>query len=67
MANGIGTVQVKRNHGELVVQGLGQTPRGQKFIRDTKRLGVKSSTDPQFKAKLKAAVEQMLAQEALPL
>lgn len=67
MTNGIGTVQIKMERGVLVLQGLGQTPRGQKFIRQSVSLGVKSSSDPAFKANLKTAVEGMLAQEDLEL
>lgn len=67
MAAGIGVVQVKRERRTLVVQGLGQTPRGTNFIRHTIDLRCKNSADPAFKSHLAAAVEAMLAQEALPL
>lgn len=66
MAIGIGTVQVKRERGELVVQGLGKTPRGQNFIKDTETLGVKSSADPAFKGKLVAAVAKMFTETPSP-
>lgn len=64
MAIGIGTVQVKRERGVLVVQGLGQTPRGQNYIKDTKSLEVKGSSDPQFKGKLTAAIAQMFTESS---
>lgn len=66
MAVGIGTIQVKRERGKLVVQGLGKTPRGQKFIKDTEVLGVKSPADPDFKTQLGAAVSKMLAESSPP-
>lgn len=66
MAFGIGTVQVKRDHGTLVVQGLGKTPRGQKFIRATEPLAVKKMSDPDFKANLKTAVARII-QESSPV
>lgn len=63
MASGIGTVEIRRDHGALVVQGLGKTPRGQKFIRAQEALGVKKMSDPDFKGKLKSAVDVLLAPE----
>lgn len=66
MANGIGTVEVRRSHGKLVVQGLGRTPRGTKFIRKTTPLTVTKITDKKFKTEMAAAVEQMLAEDGIP-
>lgn len=60
MASGIGTIQVKRERGKLVLQGLGKTPRGQKFIRDTEPLSAKNMDSPSFKADLSDAVKDML-------
>lgn len=62
MSIGIGTVEVRSSHGKLVVQGLGRTPRGQKFIRNKEALGVKSPGDPLFKSELAAAVRKMFAE-----
>lgn len=67
MTNGIGTVEVKRSRGEMVLLGLGKTPRGTNFVRQKKGLGVKRSSDPAFKSHLQTAVAEMLAQEALPV
>lgn len=64
MAIGIGTVQVKREHGTLVVQGLGKTPRGQNFIKHTVPLGVKSSSEPTFKSNLAAAITEIFTEQA---
>lgn len=62
MAAGIGTVEVRRARGKLVVQGLGQTPRGTRFIRQTTPLSVKTVTDKGFKSQMETAVTDMLAQ-----
>ncbi len=62
MGIGIGTVEVKKSRGEMVVQGLGQSPRGTKFVKDREELGVKSSADPQFKTKLAAAITKMFTE-----
>lgn len=62
MAIGIGTVEVKMSRGTLVVLGLGKTPRGTKFIRDTEALSVKSPADPKFKAELGQAIAKMFAE-----
>lgn len=62
MASGIGTIEVKRQRGGLVLQGLGRTPRGTKFIRETEALGVKNMADPEFKTKMAAAVKKMLSE-----
>lgn len=67
MASGIGTVEVKKGRGGLILQGLGKTPRGQNFIRQVKALDVQSSRDPALKAHLKTAVAEMFAQPPLPL
>ena len=60
MAAGIGTVEVKKVHGKMVVNGLGQTPRGQKFIRNAVVLEVADPADPKFKGELSTAVTQLL-------
>lgn len=62
MASGIGTVQVKHSRGKLVVQGLGKTPRGTNFIRDTIDLSVKNTADPKFKEEMAAAVKEMFSE-----
>lgn len=67
MAAGIGTVEVKRSRGKMVVQGLGKTPRGQNFIKQRKELSAKTPADPAFKSELKTAVTEMFAQGSLPL
>lgn len=67
MGNGIASVHVKRERGQPTVIGFGQTGRGQKFIRAIKPLKVTSIGSKSFKHELATAVEEMLAQEALPI
>lgn len=67
MTAGIGTVHVKRSRGTLVLQGMGQTPRGQNFIRQTIDLESKTTEDPDFKKHLETAVAEMFAQAVLPI
>lgn len=67
MANGIGTIQVKRERGKLVVQGLGRTPRGQKYIKATIPIPAPTMAAKEFKAELTQAVTEMMAQQTLPL
>lgn len=66
MTNGIGTVEIRRSRGKLVLRGLGQTPRGQKYIKRSVDLGVKNTADPAFKSKLAAAVTEMFAELPSP-
>lgn len=62
MAAGIATVEVRSSRGVLVVQALGRTNRGQKFIKGIVPLGVKSTTDPTFKSHLETAVAELFAE-----
>ena len=59
MATGIGTVEVRKRHGVMVVVALGRTPRGQKYIKKELKLKAKSSQDPKFKAELATAVAEL--------
>lgn len=60
MANKIGQVHVKRERGKLTVIGMGQTPRGQRFIKERVVLNALDTQDPDFKTELAAAVKKML-------
>lgn len=66
MPAGIGTVEVKKQRGKIVVNGLGQTPRGQNFIRKQKALGVARISDPKFKSEMAAAVTELLSETPSP-
>ena len=60
MANGIGTVEVRRERGKVIVQGKGRTPRGTQYIKSKQALDVKRVSDPGFKEELAAAVDKLL-------
>lgn len=62
MAKGIGTVQIRRQRGKLVVQGLGQTPRGQRFIRSTEDLKAPTMASKDFKDEVSVAITKMLGE-----
>lgn len=61
MAQQFGTVEVKRERGELKVIGRATTPRGTKFIAKVEPVGVKKTGDPDFKGKLATAVAKLYA------
>lgn len=63
MAIGIGAVHVKKERGVMVVVGKGQTPKGKAYIKDRKQLKAKSSKDPNFKAELALAIEEMFTEK----
>lgn len=60
MANGIGQIHVRKQKGKMVVTGFGQTPRGQKFVKEAIILEVTSPADKKFKGELLAAVEKLI-------
>lgn len=60
MASGVGTIEVKKMKGKMVVSGLGRTARGQKFIKKAISLEATSTTDPKFKAEQATAVAEIL-------
>lgn len=61
MAKGIGTVEIRVQHGKLTVVGLGKTPRGQRYIKESIPLEAKDMFDPNFKTELAEAVEKLFA------
>jgi hypothetical protein len=62
MASGIATIHVRRSQGKLKVIGMGQTPRGQAYIKRTEVLEVKTPADPKYKGEMAAAVEKLFAE-----
>lgn len=60
MASGIGTVEIRREHGKVTVLGKGSTPRGTQFIREKESLEVERISDKAFKDEMAAAVEKLL-------
>ena len=61
MSAGIGTIEVKKKGKTLVIQGLGRTPRGQKYIKKHVPMNAKSTKDPGFKDEMSTILEKMLA------
>jgi hypothetical protein len=59
MGNGIAAIHLRKSHGILVVQAMGQTGRGQRFLKQAVELQAKDPKDPQFKTQLAAAVETL--------
>ncbi len=66
MASGFGTIQVKISRGTLTVQGMGETPRGQRYIRQSERLKASRISDPQFKSEMAAAIAKLFDQSSAP-
>lgn len=56
----VASIDVRRQHGVLVVQATGRTAKGQRYIKGSIPLTVKSARDPKFKAEMTAAVEELL-------
>lgn len=63
MRHPIGTVEVRRVRGKLVVQGMGRTARGTKFIAKQEELTPKNMKDKGFKSALSAAVLKLFDDE----
>lgn len=61
MATKVGSVHVKRVRGKLIVYGMSQTPRGQRFIKKIVPLKATKIRSPEFKSELTAAVEELMA------
>lgn len=60
MKPGIGAVEVRKQHGKIIVQGLGKTARGQRYIKTTVPIDAESMSDRKFKQELAAAVDEIL-------
>ena len=56
MAKEYASIQVKKQRGGFVVSGMGQTPRGTKYIRAKLPIKAKSILDPNFKKEVSQAV-----------
>lgn len=59
MANGIASIEVKAKRGKITVIGMGQSVKGQKYIKDQKELTVHKTSDPKFKGELRTAVTEI--------
>lgn len=61
MASSYGTIHLKVVNKRLKVIGMGQTPRGQNFIKQVVGMNARSPADPKFKAELATAVDELFA------
>lgn len=57
-------INIKKSRGRMVVQALGRTPRGQKYVKGSKVLNATSIADPKFKEEMAAAVDELLGRTA---
>jgi hypothetical protein len=62
MSKGIASVHVRNVRGKLSVEAMGQTPRGQKYIKDEDVLATPKMADPKFKGELAAAITKLLGE-----
>ena len=60
MAKGIAQVHVRKTKGHMTVIAMGQTPRGQKYIKQSVPLKATEPIDKDFKSEMKTAVDEML-------
>lgn len=59
MAHGIAQIHVRTSRGKLIVQAMGQTGRGQSYLKEAVELTAKTPADPNFKSELAAAVTKI--------
>lgn len=60
MRSGVSGLRFKKERGRMVVQTLGRTARGQRYIKETIEIEAAGPGDPKFKGELSAAVIQLL-------
>lgn len=60
MAAGIGQVHVRVHKGHVELQGMGQTPKGQRYIKKAEELEAAKFADPKFKGELATAVAKLI-------
>lgn len=58
------SVEIRKTKGHMVVQIIGRTQRGQKYLKAQEVLGAKRITDKEFKQEMTDAVEQLLGRDA---
>ncbi len=64
MRSGVSGIRFKKERGKMVVQALGRTARGQRYIKQTIEIKAAGPTDPAFKGELSAAVIELLRSPA---
>lgn len=65
MGHGIATIEIRRKGSELIVNALGRTPRGQRYIKNSRTLTVSSLASSGAKAEFARAVNEMMAQQTI--
>lgn len=63
MTSGISAIHVKRQRGKVVVLAMGQTPRGQRYLKHMGVLKEELLTDSSLKTSLKIAIDEIMAEE----
>jgi hypothetical protein len=63
MRSGVFAVRLKIERGLLVVQSLGRTPSGQKYVKGMEKLSFTRMSDPSFKDDMSKAVDKLLSSE----
>lgn len=61
MPNNILSLELRKQRGVLMVQAIGQTPRGTRFLKQRAFLSTNSPKDETFKAELAEAVQLVFA------
>jgi len=64
MAKGVQAIQVRKQRGKFVVQAIGRTGRGVKFIVAEEDIAATQVRSPEFKKDVAAAVAKLLGSEA---
>jgi hypothetical protein len=58
------TVEIRRSRGDLVVTATGRTGKGQRYVKGVEVIKAQSTSDPNFKSELSAAVNKLFEREA---
>lgn len=66
MRHRIVAIQVKEERGEMVINLLGQTPRGTRFIIKSAKAGSANAPKAELKRELDKAIRGLLPEELLP-
>ena len=61
MGKGIAQIHVRKMKGHMTVFAMGQTPRGQKYIKSSVPLSAIAPNDKNLKGEIASAVEEMLS------
>lgn len=57
-------IEVRMHRGRVIIQAIGRNPKGQRYIKGTVALKVKTISDPNFKGQMSAAVQELLDRDA---